>query len=138
MWKRVLAVTAGLAVTGAIVGGVLGALLVLAFAVTKGEAPADPELYLFAATLGGLVGCVLGPISAWLLMRRIPLWQAIGGTALGTAAGFAYSVLAQQDVFTWPIVGFGASALAMNLHARWRDKRLAAPRATSAGRLSGG
>jgi hypothetical protein len=88
--KRVAAVTAALAALGVFVGAVSGALVMLAFVLVRTgfTSPADlASMIAWGAMIGAVMGAVLGPLSAWLLMRHVPIGIAIGGTALGTIAG---------------------------------------------------
>src|SRR5688500_19319293 len=55
------------------------------------------------AALGcGLLGLVLAPLAAWTLMRHVPLWRALGETALGTALGGILGYLVPIDAWPFP------------------------------------
>lgn len=113
--KRISAVTGGLAAAGALVGGVVGAACMAAVLVlgSEGSLAGDADLVLFAGVASACFGVVLGPLAAWLLMRHVPLWLAIGGTALGTVAGIAFGVVTDSGLFLYPVLGFTLAALAM-------------------------
>jgi hypothetical protein len=95
--RRILIVTVGLMATGALVGAILGALsLWLATAIRAGVVNVSyPSEILGAGALAGaLMGSVLAPITAWSLMRFVPLWRAIGESALATVTGAIVGTLA--------------------------------------------
>lgn len=50
-----------------------------------------------SSAIGAAFGVVLGPAFAWTLLRRVPLWRAIGETALAAAIGAGVA-------FVYPIV----------------------------------
>jgi hypothetical protein len=112
---RVVAVTAGLVATGAVVGALVGVLMI-AFWFVPGDLPhlwMDRDTILEVALFGAIVGAVLGPVAAWLLMRHIPLWRAVGGTALGTLAAAALGLLfgGQEMSLYAAFLGFGAASV---------------------------
>jgi hypothetical protein len=86
--RRIFAVTAGLALTGAMVGTITGAIVaaVIIGVITR-SAPLDLELFVIGAMFGAPLGAVLFPTAGWLLMRHVPLGKALLGTSLGTLAG---------------------------------------------------
>lgn len=95
--RRILVVTAGLVATGAALGAVLGALSLWVATALVGVGPggAAAELIVDGAKAGSLTGPILAPLTAWSVMRRVPLWRAIGEPAIGTVLGsFAGSVAA--------------------------------------------
>lgn len=93
---RVLAVTGGLCLAGGVVGAVVGAALFGIFGlVTRGiNGLWFPEGYAVAALLGGFLGGVLIPLSAWTFLRRVPFGRVFGVTTLGTAAGCVLGLFA--------------------------------------------
>ena len=125
--RRNLAVTAGLAVIGGVVGGLMGvlglALIILATAV--GLIHAGPVGFfdtLFAATFGAGVGSVLAPIAAWSLMRHVPLWKAIlqttAGTTLGVIVGYLCAPFFRPGIFgpiVFGVTGFLGAAVRLRL-----------------------
>ena len=86
---RILAVTVGLIVAGAVFGGVAGAVaLGIVVALTDRIASAfDFGMLAFAALFGAIVGAVAAPAAGWLLLRRVPLGRAVGWTTLGAVTG---------------------------------------------------
>lgn len=86
---RILAVTGGLMVAGAVFGGIAGATaLGIAVALTDRIAnAADFGMLAFAAWFGAIVGAVAAPAAGWLLLRRVPLGRAVGWTTLGAVTG---------------------------------------------------
>jgi hypothetical protein len=86
---RIMAVTVGLTLAGAVLGGVAGAVaLAIALAVTEGPAAAaDAGVLAFAAYLGAVLGAVSGPVVAWLLLRHVPLGRVFLGSVAGTVVG---------------------------------------------------
>ena len=122
--RRVLVITAALAGMGAVVGSVLGLLLMAAILTVTREAWSATGLFMGAA-LGAASGSVLAPIAAWTLMRRVPIWRAIVDTAVGTTIGAGLGLLPQPRftvVAAYPILlgllGFTAAALRLRLFYR--------------------
>ena len=127
--RRILAVTAGLSVTGFLLGAVLGALLFGAASVIAAGVRPNLALPVLGAALGcGVLGLVLAPLAAWTLMRHVPLWRALGETALGTALGgiAGYLVPPHSWPFPFPFVppllfallGFVLAALRLRITHR--------------------
>ncbi|MET0398629.1 MAG: hypothetical protein ABW277_17705 [Longimicrobiaceae bacterium] len=124
---RIAAVTAGLVAAGALVGALVG---VLAFTVWMLPLADLPRPYRelaaalpFVGMYGAAMGAVLGPVAAWLLMRRVPLWKAIGGTALGTLAGSLLGLVGDGEMgFAGAFLGFGAAAFLMWLENAWKTR----------------
>lgn len=107
---RITAVTAGLAAAGAFVGAVLGVLVAAAWLMSAGHLLAvllNLDAVLFFGAYVAAAGATLGPPAAWLLMRHVPLWKAIGGTALGTLAGALLGIVVDGRM------GLAASFLAI-------------------------
>ncbi|HEY0016961.1 MAG TPA: hypothetical protein VGC13_11605 [Longimicrobium sp.] len=138
---RIAAVTAGLAVAGALFGGLAGAVVLMLWAMQlEGvyAALSDPSILLMGAWFGGVVGAALGPLAAWLLMRHVPLWLAVGGTTLGTLAGGAVGMLltGAPDLSMYAgMAGFTISAIALRVRTRPRS-RTPLPPADTGARLS--
>ncbi len=128
---RIAAVTAGLVAAGALVGALVG---VLAFTVWMLPLADLPRPYRelaaalpFVGMYGAAMGAVLGPVAAWLLMRRVPLWKAIGGTALGTLAGSLLGLVGDGMMgFPGALLGFAAAAMALRSRSPRRSRRLGA------------
>jgi hypothetical protein len=93
---RALGVTAALCVAGGAVGALLGACLlaILSLAVDgPGGFPYVVQAYGLAAAVGGVLGGVLVPLSAWTLLRRVPFGLVFAGASAGTAAGGTLGLL---------------------------------------------
>lgn len=129
---RVVAVTAGLVVAGAVVGAVAGAAMFTLTMLLSGELSklwVARDLLMFAAWFGARAGAVLGPVAAWLLMRHVPLGRAIGGTALGTLAGGALGLLMVGPVESIPagVLGFCAAAVYLRVRTPGQARRIGVP-----------
>jgi hypothetical protein len=130
MLMRIAVITLGLAAAGVVAGGVVGMVMIACWMAPEGlSAMFNPETLLYGATFGAVVGGVLGPLSAWLLMRHVPLWLAIGGTGAGTIAGAGLGLLfgGVGVSFYGALLGFGASALALRLRTPRQPQAIAAP-----------
>jgi len=118
--KRVAAVTAALAVTGFVCGGVIGML------VLSGMVIRDMGMFHFAKTIqqvasvgavyGGVAGALLTPPMSWLLLRRVNLGRALRETALGTLlfAGLALAVAPAYTIAA-ALGGFVVAALRLRI-----------------------
>jgi hypothetical protein len=123
---RVALVTAGLAVTGAVLGAMAGALaLGIVFAFTWGPVGlSDLVILIMPAFVGGFIGFFAAPLAGWLLLRHVPLGRAFTGLALGTVVGglAGWFLPGNEDLMTQPIVtagaGFLIAALLMRLTRR--------------------
>ncbi|MFN8572177.1 MAG: hypothetical protein U0132_08975 [Gemmatimonadaceae bacterium] len=125
--RRFLAITAGLSLTGAIVGAVAGvAAGFLGSLFSSGiTAALDPIGYDLAAVAGAMVGAVVAPLYSWLVLRTVPLGRAIAWTAIGTVIGGAGGVLlpAGNPIVT-SIAGFMLSGAAVRVYTHVRQGRL--------------
>ena len=125
--RRNLAVTAGLAAVGGVVGGIMGVLSLALITLAKSvglihEGPVGSFNTLFAAAFGAGVGAVLAPIAAWSLMRHVPLWKAIlqttGGTTLGVIIGYLCAPLFRVGLIgpvVFGVTGFLGAAVRLRL-----------------------
>ena len=121
---RIAAVTAGLAATGAVIGGALGAIVLTAWALIVGLR--DTLSYaLLGAVNGALLGAVLAPITAWLFLRTVPIGRALAETSVGTAfgalAGIAVGAATVSSLgggLAGALVGFLAAAIRLRLKAK--------------------
>jgi hypothetical protein len=119
---RVVAVTAGLSVFGAVVGAGAGATALFLGSLLTGQPLLGGPFALLAlpAVIGAALGSVLTPIAGWMLLRRVPLGRAFAGLALGTIGGgalgwFGLNMLARFSVIRGnvdPIVGPVSAAVA--------------------------
>jgi hypothetical protein len=128
---RIAAVSAGLAAAGAVVGALVGVLMMTLW-LAPGDLPylwRDWDFFLAGALFGAMVGAVLGPVAAWLLMRHVPLWRAVGGTALGTLAAAALGLLfgGQEMSFNAAFLGFGAASVYLRVRTPGQTRQISAP-----------
>ena len=103
-------VTLALIATGSTIGAVLGALSLLTATAVFGVGPQYPVFDLLAAgtQAGGLAGAILAPTSAWVLLKRVPLWKSIAEPALGTLLGSIASTIMASMIdggLAWSILG---------------------------------
>ena len=117
---RIAVITAGLAVAGAVAGGVVGVAMMFCWMLVQGgltQTLGDLQMLAYGGLFGGFVGGVLGPAAAWLLMRSVPLWKAVSVTALGTlAAAIAGLVIGGPELsFNLSFAGFAAAAIALRV-----------------------
>ena len=92
--SRVLAVTAGLAVAGAVTGAGCGVVALTPVVVSDWIRPSHDyyfatfsDLAPWAAGAGAAFGAVSGPLLAWSLLRHVPFWRVILWAATGTVVG---------------------------------------------------
>ena len=137
---RILAVTAGLIAGGALFGALAAvATLAIGFAAMgrAGEI-LDPVGLEMVATVGALLGGVLFPAAAWLLMRTVPIGLALIGTVAGTTAGGAAGWLVAGtdfDQVVYALIGGVIGFVFASVLLRVRAGRTAARRTrVSAGR----
>lgn len=132
-WTRIAIVTAGLMIAGGVFGTIAGMLVLTAW-ITALEGPRSvlenlDFLLTPSLVLGGGLGAVLGPLAAWVLMRHVPLWLAVGGTTLGTLASGGLTLLLTGNpinAMVFGIFGFGLSALWLRNYRPRDGHRLAA------------
>lgn len=140
--RRMLLITAALAVAGATFGGVAGATFGLILQLMSPAPGMDVFALMFLGTLGAIYGFVLGPIGAWVVMREVPLGRAVVGTTVGAVAGGMVALLPGLgwSIFIAPAVGFFVAANLLRRHARRRlarDARAVAPRSTGIDAVQG-
>lgn len=104
---RVIAVTGGLVLTGAVVGAFCGALALSIVLMLYGDAHLVWNSLLGAA-FGAPTGAILAPLFTWGLLRHVPLGRAIShsaiGAVLGGVLGFGLGLLVLQ-LWYGPLVG---------------------------------
>ena len=88
-FRRIVAVTIGLIVAGAVFGAVAGVMVLgLTKVIQRGFGAFDyPLAYLAAATIGGILGAGCAPLAGWLLLKRVPLGRAFAWLTVGTIGG---------------------------------------------------
>jgi len=135
--SQIALVTAGLSVTGGVVGAVCGVTAVAIIAVADaglGALTSDLGLQLvsLAAGAGAAAGMVGAPAIGWGALRRVPIGKSILVTALGTIAGAIGGQFLQRitdNVFFVPgiiagaVGGFLAAGVGLRIASRQRAAR---------------
>jgi hypothetical protein len=132
---RILAVLAGLILTGAVIGALVGAAAMAIGTAIMGPGPvaADDAVALYVGTLvrggtlGAAIGAVAAPLAGFLLLRSVPLGRAVGWTTLGAAVGGVTGTFLRPAGFPAPMpvvaaaLGFLLVALVLRLRAPARS-----------------
>lgn len=86
---RIVAVTFGLVVAGAVFGGIAGAVaLAISLVLSQDYGHLrESRLFAVAAVIGALLGAVCAPLAGWLLLRQVPLGRAFAGLTVGATLG---------------------------------------------------
>lgn len=122
---RILLVTVGLAVAGSLFGALAGALSLAIIGVTVGLASKagvaiNADMLVVAAGDGAVFGLILGPLTAWLALRRVPFGLAM---LTATAASTVGAILGASLPFG-PVLGavggFLLTAVWLRRHASMR------------------
>jgi hypothetical protein len=109
-------VTAGLVLAGALLGAVAGGGALAGGLVLTGEwGELAWGFVRAAAALGAAAGAVLGPLCAWVLLRRVPLALALSVPTLGTLAGGTAAWCAGAFPPLGALAGFGVAALGLRV-----------------------
>ena len=130
--QRIVAVTAGLSGTGAMVGALCAAVAVTAISAFEAKLSFlfsldFLHLLWMVVLVGAMTGVVGAPALAWGLLRRVPLGRAILVTAIGTVVGSAlgetlYPLNPYRNVIPGVIVcgwvGFVLAGIALRLASR--------------------
>jgi len=118
---RLVLVTAGLALAGAVVGAVAGATALATVMVLSSDIARSSQLLTIAGQVGAFLGLISAPLVVWVILPRVPLGHAFLRLTLSTIVSgvlgwFAFSSL---DVILGPtiaaFVGFIANAVALSL-----------------------
>lgn len=126
---RAAVITLSIAAVGALMGGVIGAALVAAWGLVLGVGGRSvAEGAAVGSANGAALGAVIAPITAWTLMRRVPLGRALAQTAIGTTLGaaiglavgsfFALKLRSLPGAFLGALIGFVATALRLRFATR--------------------
>lgn len=117
---RVILITLALMATGFVAGGLAGMVMMWSWRPYRDD-------ILDSGLFGGVVGMALGPLVAWMLMRHVPLWMAVGGTTLGTVGGWMLGMLVSDwgNAYGFALLGFVGSALVLRFRTP-RTRRVAA------------
>jgi len=125
--RRILAVTAGLALVGAITGAVCGVLaLVPLFGLPglsfAGVAESAPQV----AAAGAALGVFFGPLLAWTMLPHVPLWRVILWAAVGTELGAVYGLAAaSMRLVPAPLAVFGGALIGLAVAGTALRRRVA-------------
>ena len=124
-----LQVTALLSASGAIVGAATAvALSFLATVVAQSTITSGRVEYRYGPLGFAIVGAIGTPLLTWLVMRRVPLWRAIGepaiGGVLGTLLALAAIPLVSAPILLQPLcVLTGIVGAALRLRNAHRNTR---------------
>ncbi len=126
---RVVLVTLGLALTGAVFGAIAGALgLAVALLLDPSSGLSGSLAYCeFAACVGALLGAVSAPTVTWVMLPSVPLGRLFSCLTAGTIAGgvFGWFAFSSLHVIWGPTLsafaGFMATAVALGF--RYDDAR---------------
>lgn len=125
-FRRALTVTFGLSILGLICGALLGGVAVLVDLgrhLRQADVGGSWGAFSVGAMFGAFVGAILGPLVAWVFLRRVPLCRAIAETALGTLAGIlGGALLATHPILLLGLFGFLLAALRLWFTARMRAR----------------
>jgi hypothetical protein len=133
--RRVALAILGLMLTGAAIGGVLGALLLVGWVlVEQGTGSGFGMVAFFGGGFGALIGAIMAPIVGLLVLPSVPLWRALLETGLGTLVGGAAGFYVPP---VGPIVGgvAGFVVAAVRLRVVFARRRREGENATAAGDL---
>jgi hypothetical protein len=108
-------ITAGLILSGALGGGVVGLLLTEFGKIVAGAEPATLSNYLWNIGIFAAVGAINAPLVIWTWFRRAPLWRAIAEPVLGAVAGAGIGVLLGSGAVFLLLTPIGAMLAAARL-----------------------
>ena len=120
--SRIVLVTAGLIIAGGLLGALAAAIALVTIvqttalaAHTRGTITSD--MLVVAVGDGAIFGLVLGPLVAWLALRRVPLGQALVASTAGTTVG---AIVGAPLPFVGPLFGAIAGFVATSVWLRHR------------------
>lgn len=132
---RIATIITALSIVAGAIAGVLAAVILDVVVGGNFNLRLDGELFAFGATVGGMLGTVLGPAAAFGFLRRVPIGRLFGhtivGAAIGSLAGLwldAAFPRAEFGLFTiigGGVVGFCVAAARL----WWRFRQRASPAA---------
>lgn len=124
--RRILAVTGVVALVGGVVGAAGGTLIlaVMSFAIGSPlHGIRDAAIFGIAGLIGFVHGALLGPLLSWALMREIPIWRAIGETAIAASAVAAVVIFSGFSLIAASAGAFAAALLAAGrLKVSWQRR----------------
>ena len=117
---RVAIVTLALMIVGAIVGAATSAIALIVVSLIQGSRSFQGVMFGlgFATFVGAVIGTVMAPVIAWVLLRRVPLWRAITQTALGTLIGAIAMSFFPPGPIVGAIAGFTLAAIRLRIVTR--------------------
>jgi drug/metabolite transporter superfamily protein YnfA len=125
---RILAVTAGLGVAGAVLGAVASVVaLLLATAITEGPSlQLHLDVLAFVAGFGAVCGSIAAPAGGWLLLRHVPLGKAMLWSVTGTVLGgvIAWMTSVGHNQIGRAVLGAVLGFLVAALLVRWTTPRV--------------
>lgn len=114
-----------LAVLGAVMGAIFAVpITVIGHWVSGAPFPLRLQIVIWNSGWFALFGAVLGPVLAWIALRRVPLWKAALGTGLGAIVGGVAGMLVFHSGLFLPLAALGSCLVA------WRFQRKYAEPAT--------
>ena len=120
--SRAFALVTALAIGAGAALGLLTVGAMIGFGVASGRAITGRDvmgLLLLGSLWGAAFGLALGPLTAFGLLRAVPLWRSVLGTGAGTTLGVAATFVLGVNPFVAIPSGFLLGALAVRtLHAR--------------------
>ena len=124
---RIVGVTLGLTVAGAAFGALAGVVATeIVFAVAGLDLLEGSWILVIPGFIGAILGGILAPLTAWCLLRRVPLGRMFraltAGTIIGALFGFFIPVfILPERAFYHPIVAavMGFLTTAVILRARY-------------------
>ena len=119
---RILLVTAGLSIAGAFLGALAATIALVTIVATsvlttRPWGTISPDMLIVAAGEGAIFGLLLGPLTAWLALRRVPLGRALVTTTAGTTVG---AILGAPLPIAGPMLGAIAGFLVTSFWLRQR------------------
>jgi hypothetical protein len=88
-----------------------------------GGFPYVVQAYAIAGSIGGVLGGVLVPLSAWTLLRRVPFGLVFAGLSAGTAMGGTLGLLLSGINPIMAVAGAVGGYLLSAAFLYWRSRR---------------
>jgi len=136
--RRVIGITSGLVLAGAMTGSLSGAAAIVFAALLLLHAFPPLALLGPSAAIGAAFGAIVAPVGAWTALRQVPLGRAIAGIAIGAGLGGAMGVLMGASAVNpyvpmaltlapvpQGLAGGLLGAVVASAYLRWRSRRTA-------------
>ena len=119
---RILLVTAGLGLAGSVLGALAGVLSLTIIVVTVGLASQagvvlNADMLVVAAGDGAVFGLMLGPLTAWLALRRVPIGLAMLTATAASTVGAILGASLPLGPVPGAVSGFLLTAVWLRRHA---------------------